>query len=568
MTLTISTFTATPSNDSIVLAWSPASDTTVTNYEVYVGNTNGFTPDTTGFTNLIARVSAYQSFTYLIDYSNTKYFQVRAITPSAAGAFASVTGTTGTYVDPSPYVTKGVMSISVKDYGARGDGTTVDTIAIQNTINICAAAGGGIVYLPSGTYIASGLVLATNISFRGAGKGVSVLKQDPATTNTFVIRSCGSSASASNVELKDLTIDGNQASYGNASNARMLGYYLGVGSGFTLTDCLVSNVEFKNCKSYALDIECQSGGTMNRILVDGCHIHDNGFTSGTGTNISCDGITMIGDDITVTNCFVENNSANGILLGQTGFTWHRNRVIGCLTVNNGQTGIKIGDLLQHSTVMGNTCIGNGVATTHTSGYGISLTAAAILNTVTGNTCIGNYVNGIRIDGVTYNTITGNTVSGNNIRNTGDPEIYLTNSATHNIVSANIIDGTASSVLSEQNTTSSVNLVIGNMVKTGSLNPAGTGSIWAKNMPYQPQNHSVTQPAMPATTVAATIPAKTAQQDCMVYVTAGAAATSISVGGTTALSLPAAGVGSVYVPAGAAVIPTYASGSPTWTWFGV
>jgi len=51
---------------------------------------------------------------------------------------------------------------NVKDYGAKGDGATDDTVAIQLTINTCFAAGGGVVYFPCGTYIISG-ALQTDI---------------------------------------------------------------------------------------------------------------------------------------------------------------------------------------------------------------------------------------------------------------------------------------------------------------------------------------------------------------------------------------------------------------------
>lgn len=39
---------------------------------------------------------------------------------------------------------------NIKDYGAKGDGTTDNVAAIQQAINDCSQAGGGRVIIPSG----------------------------------------------------------------------------------------------------------------------------------------------------------------------------------------------------------------------------------------------------------------------------------------------------------------------------------------------------------------------------------------------------------------------------------
>jgi len=47
----------------------------------------------------------------------------------------------------------------VKKFGAKADGTTVDTAAIQSALDACAAAGGGTVRFPAGTYLSRPIFL-------------------------------------------------------------------------------------------------------------------------------------------------------------------------------------------------------------------------------------------------------------------------------------------------------------------------------------------------------------------------------------------------------------------------
>ncbi|MDZ7305316.1 MAG: glycosyl hydrolase family 28-related protein, partial [candidate division KSB1 bacterium] len=53
---------------------------------------------------------------------------------------------------------------NVKDFGAVGDGKTINTTAIQNAINQCRDNGGGTVIIPSGIFVTGVIRLYSNIN--------------------------------------------------------------------------------------------------------------------------------------------------------------------------------------------------------------------------------------------------------------------------------------------------------------------------------------------------------------------------------------------------------------------
>lgn len=60
--------------------------------------------------------------------------------------------------------------ISAKDFGAKGDGVTDDSIAVQSIINTLSAQGGGVIYFPKGIYRLN-VVLKKYVSLVGASWG-------------------------------------------------------------------------------------------------------------------------------------------------------------------------------------------------------------------------------------------------------------------------------------------------------------------------------------------------------------------------------------------------------------
>lgn len=77
----------------------------------------------------------------------------------------------------------------VRDYGARGDGVTVDTAAIQKAVDEAAAAGGGTVALPAGIYVSGTIWLKSYVEFHldsGATLKGSTNKTDYCVVDDYV----------------------------------------------------------------------------------------------------------------------------------------------------------------------------------------------------------------------------------------------------------------------------------------------------------------------------------------------------------------------------------------------
>ena len=55
-------------------------------------------------------------------------------------------------------------ALDVRHFGAKGDGTTLDTRAIQSAIDSAAVCGGETVVLPPGRYLSGTLVLKNNVA--------------------------------------------------------------------------------------------------------------------------------------------------------------------------------------------------------------------------------------------------------------------------------------------------------------------------------------------------------------------------------------------------------------------
>ena len=83
----------------------------------------------------------------------------------AAGAAASTIVLPGAQGETAAMPAAGTGSVfDVRHYGAKGDGTTIDTPAINRAIAAATAAGGGTVRFPAGTYSCYSIHLKSNVA--------------------------------------------------------------------------------------------------------------------------------------------------------------------------------------------------------------------------------------------------------------------------------------------------------------------------------------------------------------------------------------------------------------------
>ena len=228
-------------------------------------------------------------------------------------------------------------------WGAVGDDSTDSTAAIQAAIDVVAAAGGGKVFLPAGTYkLTSTLTIEANdVYLIGAGKDTAILKayQTDSTNALDVIGSGGQS----NIRLADFGILGNALSgHGLQINAGWL--VSGEVKNMRIRDNGASGVALTGGIYYWLfsNIHSRDNGDDGFLFEDNGTYWPNAVTmlncignanTGNGFNLdTANGINIIGGT-------AEGNTGSGIRLDTTEEvhvlgTWLENNTAGGITVTD------------------------------------------------------------------------------------------------------------------------------------------------------------------------------------------------------------------------------------------
>ncbi|HJV90101.1 MAG TPA: right-handed parallel beta-helix repeat-containing protein [Holophagaceae bacterium] len=366
-------------------------------------------------------------------------------------ATASIVIRTGCAPDPtSPQV----FRVTDAAYGAKGDGSTDDTAALQKAMDAAAGTGGKVV-VPAGTYMVNALVsvfLKSNMTL--AMDPGAVLKAIPNGASNYDILMV---SGASHVSITGGTLLGDRAAHTGTTgewghgisikNSQSVvlegvtarecwgdGFYIGLNS----KDITLCNVLSDHNRRQGIAITSADG-----VVVRGSTFSNTNGTPGeTGLDIEPNtGETV--NNVLITACTFTGNAGGGISVGvpiaHTGQAWVTNVVIdGNLTQNNGVSTVQPGSEFKGievsncvgTRVTGNTALDNkGIGILCRNGANNSILTGNIVrrtighgieeylcsgNTITGNTSTDNTGHGIYSTSCTGSVISGNTVSGNGL----------------------------------------------------------------------------------------------------------------------------------------------------------
>lgn len=166
--------------------------------------------------------------------------------------------------------------VSVKDFGAVGDGVTDDTNAIQAALNYANAIGGATIVFPAGVYFTANssptLRVRGNVRMVGAGMDVSVLRRnDSAQTSRSDMFVSTDADPAGNVVIEDLGFEADWGDGGDFTQRSQL-IELAVTGRFSANRC-----RFAKSRYMALVVRNATHASVtncvfHRTVADGCRI--------------------------------------------------------------------------------------------------------------------------------------------------------------------------------------------------------------------------------------------------------------------------------------------------------
>lgn len=321
--------------------------------------------------------------------------------------------------------------------GAKGDGTTDDTAAINNTIAAMPAiantfgAASGVLYFPAGRYITQGghsIPSGKRIQVRGDGPYVSILyKAAGATADLFTV-------AAQNSGLVDITLDGNRANalggdllvlnaaYAYAHRCTIANGY---GNGITVGKAAgailhrLDHVDIRLCRGYGIQVVGGSGssdgqwtnvdvgqsGLSGVRISSGAQLLTNVHSWGNGIESLTDraGFWLNSTANRLTGCQAETNLGNGVLISSAGsdgnsitggsiwgnvisgiyeFLANKTAITGAEIYNNGVTNTAGAASVAFAGIQNESCVESAIAGNNIYDNGVAIAAGSYTTTPT------------------------------------------------------------------------------------------------------------------------------------------------------------------------------------------
>ncbi|HUR59099.1 MAG TPA: glycosyl hydrolase family 28 protein [Opitutaceae bacterium] len=133
---------------------------------------------------------------------------------------AGLLGTTTTHAQTAAMTDDrllGARVYNVRDFGAKGDGATLDTAAVQAAIDACSRDNGGTVLVPAGDFVVGTLELKSNLTLHLATKGRLLGSPEPKDyrAGNGIPTSNGNIVLLGGAGLENVTIEGSGTIDGN-----------------------------------------------------------------------------------------------------------------------------------------------------------------------------------------------------------------------------------------------------------------------------------------------------------------------------------------------------------------
>jgi len=204
----------------------------------------------------------------------------------------------------------GVRIYNVRDYGAKGDGKTLDTVAIQSAIDKCFSGKGGTVLIPAGDFLSGTLEIKSNVTLHiaAAGKLLGSPKREDYTAGKGVPSGNGNivflyAVNTQNVTIEGRgTIDGNGAAFFNGKGDNTGPGQNGVGGNFDRPHLFIfyqcNNLLLKNTFLTASAYHCVRILKCKQVHIDGIRIYNRVNKNNDGFHFNdCEYVHIVNCDI-------------------------------------------------------------------------------------------------------------------------------------------------------------------------------------------------------------------------------------------------------------------------------